>query len=104
MVVLAVKKLKTFKEKIKGLVGEEKVYPVMFEARWGIHTFGMKVGLDILILDNRGKVVVAKENLAPRRIFLWNPIYKIALELPTNTIKKKNIKMGEKVELTFDVK
>ena len=56
MLNLKVKRLETLKEKTLGLIGREKVTPVIFETRFGIHTFGLKVPIDVLILDNKNKV------------------------------------------------
>ncbi len=99
MLKLKVKRLKTLKEKTIGLIGREKVTPVIFETRFGIHTFFLSTPIDVLILDSQRRVVVLKEALFPNRIFLWNPRYKIVLELPAGTIKKYNIKKGEEIEM-----
>ena len=95
---LKVKRLETLKEKTIGLIGREKIAPVIFETRFGIHTFFLRVPIDVLILDNQERVAVLKESLFPNRIFLWNPRYKIVLELPEGTIKKHNIKEGIKIQ------
>ena len=71
----------------------------MIETRFGIHTFGLKYPIDVLILDNGNKVVFLKKNLMPWRIFLWNPIYDKVLELPQGTIDKKKIKINDAVNL-----
>ncbi len=98
MVDLKVKRLETLKEKTIGLIGRESIAPIIFETRFGIHTFGLKLPIDVLILDNQKKVAVLKESLSPNRIFLWSPRYKIVLELPTGTIKKHNIKKGTQIQ------
>ncbi len=97
MVKLKVKRLETLKEKTVGLIGQEKVTPVIFETRFGIHTFFLRVPIDVLILDSKKKVALLKEALSPNRIFLWSPRYKIVLELPSGTIKKYNIKKGVEI-------
>ncbi len=99
MLTLKVKRLETLKERAVGLLGKKEIIPVIFETRFGIHTFGMRVAIDVLILDNQKKVVVFKESLKPNRIFLWNPRYKIVIELPKGTIKKSNIKKGSRLAL-----
>lgn len=99
MLKLKVKRLENPIEKTIGLIGKEKAYPVRLETHFGIHTFGLRFSLDVLILDSQEKVAVVKESLSPNRIFLWNPRYKIVLELPVGTIKKYNIKKGTQIEL-----
>ena len=99
MINFKVKRLESLIEKSVGLIGKEKAYPVMLETRFGIHTFGLKFSIDVLILDSQKRVVVFKETFSPNRIFLWNPRYKIVLELPVGTIKKYKIKKGTQIQL-----
>jgi len=101
MLKLKVKRLETLKEKTIGLIGREKIAPVIFETRFGIHTFFLRVPIDVLILDSQKSVVVLKESLSPNHIFLWSPRYKTILELPAGTIKKYNIKKGIKIQTSF---
>ena len=99
MVTLQVKKLTTLAQKSKGLIGANPVYPVSFTTRWGIHTFGMKSAIDVVILDKGNCVVKLAEHLVPNRIFLWNPTYQQVLELPPGTIKEKKINVGDPITL-----
>ena len=98
MINLKVKKLSGL-NKSKGLIGAEKADAVFFETRFGIHTFGLKFPLDVLILDNKNIVVKLKENLKPNRIFLWNPAWNKCIELTAGEIKKKNIEIGTEINL-----
>jgi len=98
MLKLKVKRLQTLKEKTVGLIGREKETSVIFETRFGIHTFGLKFPIDVLVLDNQKRAVVLKEVLVPNRILLWNPRYKIVLELPEDAIKKHHIQKGTTIE------
>ncbi|MCX6793584.1 MAG: DUF192 domain-containing protein [Candidatus Gottesmanbacteria bacterium] len=101
MVTLSVKILRSFQEKSKGLIGANPVYPVYFTTRWGIHTFGVLLPIDILILDNNNRVVTLCRGLAPNRVFFWNPKYDKVVELPPGTIVKKNIAAGSIIKLTY---
>jgi uncharacterized protein len=96
---IEVRKTKNMKEKIAGLIGKEKPSAIMLKTRFGIHTFGVKFPIDVLILNNSNKVMSVKENLKPNRIFLWNPKYKKVLELPGGMIKKKAIKISDVIDL-----
>lgn len=87
--------------KIKGLTGEKKAYPVYFKTHFGIHTFGVKFPIDVLILDDDSRVVRLAKNLQPNRIFIWNPKYNRVIELPSGFIEKKQIILGEKIGLAF---
>lgn len=90
---------KALQEKVLGLIGKTKPYPIFFKTRLGIHTFGVKFPLDILILDKNAIVRVVKQPLKQRQLFFWNPFYDAVVELPEGTIKKKNINIGDKIEL-----
>lgn len=93
--VIKVKKAEFFR-KINGLIGQKKIEPLFFQTRWGIHTFGVKKPIDVIILDDNHTVVAIKQNLKPNRIFFWNPKYQNVLELPINVY---NLEIGEKIEL-----
>lgn len=103
MITLFVNEAKNIKEKVAGLIGKEKPTSLMIKTHFGIHTFGLKFPIDVLILDNKNKVASLKKNLMPGRIFLWNPIYDKVLELPQGTIDKKKIKINDAVNLIISV-
>ena len=87
------KKLEGF-EKSKGLLGTKKPEAVCFRTRWGIHTFFMKFNIDVLIINNEGRVASFKENLKPWRIYFWNPIHENVVELPKGTINSLSIEIN----------
>lgn len=99
MTTLLVKEAKNLKEKIIGLIGKNKPEPLMIRTRFGIHTFGLKFPIDVLILNKNNKAVKVRTSLKPNRIFLWNPMYKKVLELPAGTIGKKGIKIRDNINL-----
>jgi uncharacterized membrane protein (UPF0127 family) len=86
-------------EEAKGLIGKDKAEPMLFKTRWGIHTFGVRFPIDVIIFDKNSIVVKIKNNLNPGRFFFWNPKYRNVLELPENEIKKSNLKIGDKLEI-----
>ncbi len=98
MVTLRVKEARNLKEKIVGLIGR-KPYALLLKTRFGIHTFGLKFPIDVLILNNENKIVSMRKCLKPNKIFLWNPIYDKVLELPQGTIDKKKIKIKSAARL-----
>lgn len=99
MITLKVKVANSFIKQVKGLISQENITPILFKTRFGIHTFGMKVPLDILVLDNDYRIVKIKEKLVPNHFFFWNPYYQIIVELPLNTIVLQGMKVGDKVKL-----
>lgn len=96
---LAVTHAKSLKDKGIGLIGKKNIRPIYFETRWGIHTFGVRFPIDVVILDTNQTIVRIKQHLKPNRIFIWNPKYKWVLELPAGMIEKEKIKIGEKIIL-----
>lgn len=84
-----------------GLLNFDKAIPLYFQTRFGIHTFGLKFPIDVLILDNNNMVVRLTENLKPNKIFLWLPKYNKVIELPAGEIKRKKIKLEQTIKLEF---
>lgn len=82
-----------------GLIGLKKMQPIFFQTRFGIHTFGMRFPIDVLILDKNNGIVRLTENLKPNKLFFWPLLYKNVVELPAGTIKKLKIKNGDKINL-----
>jgi uncharacterized protein len=99
MVTLSVKEATNMKEKVIGLIGNRKPMALMLKTHFGIHTFGLKFPIDVLILDNKNNVMSIRKNLKPNRIFLWNPKYERVIELPSGTIQKKAIKINSIIDL-----
>ena len=89
----------TEKERIKGLIGEKKSKTIVFETRFGIHTFFMKFPIDVSILNESNEVVALKGEMKPNRIFVWNPKHKLVTELPTGTLRKTQTEVGDKITM-----
>jgi uncharacterized membrane protein (UPF0127 family) len=88
-------KADTIVRRVRGLIGEDNPKSLYLETRWGIHTFGMKYSLDILILDSNWGVKKIVECLKPNRVLFWNPKYFRVLELPAGTIKNSTTTIGD---------
>jgi len=99
MITLLVKEAETLGDKSIGLLSAKKPYALMLRTRFGIHTFGMKFAIDVVVLDQKGRVVGMKENLLPNRFHFWNPSYDTIVELPTGTIAVKKIDVGQKIRI-----
>lgn len=86
-------------EKISGLVGKNNPEPIFFYTSFGIHTFGLKFPIDVVILNKRGKIASIYQGVKPNRIMFWNPRHNIVLELPQGFVKKKSLNLGTQVNL-----
>jgi len=84
------------------MIGKSEPMALMIKTRFGIHTFGVKFPIDVLILNNENKVASLREGLKPNRMFLWNPMHEKVIELPAGTIKKTAIKMHDSITLKFE--
>lgn len=82
-----------------GLIGAKKARPLILKTRFGIHTFGVRFPIDVLVLDTDGRVVGTKKNLQPQRIFFWNPKYGTVIELTAETIDRTKTSVGDKLTL-----
>lgn len=89
----------SIKDRGMGLIGKKRAFPVLFETRFGIHTIGLSFPIDVIVLDEKNRVVKIKENLETNNLFFWSPIYFKVLELPAGFIKKEKIKMGDRIKL-----
>ncbi|MCL5733923.1 MAG: DUF192 domain-containing protein, partial [Patescibacteria group bacterium] len=83
----------------KGLIGAEKAEPMLFKTRWGIHTFGVRFPIDVVIFGKNGLVVKIKAGLKPGKLFFWNPKFCDVLELPEGAIKKSGLKIGDVLKI-----
>ncbi len=99
MITLRVKEAKSWRDKTIGLIGKDKPFPLFLTTRFGIHTFGLKFPIDILILDKSDRVVKIRSGLKHNSLFFWNPMYKKVLELPEGTINKLRINKQEKIQI-----
>ncbi len=92
------KEAKSAMDKLLGLHLKTNPRSLLFNTRFGIHTLFLREAIDILVLNSKKNVVVAK-TLKPNRILLYNPIYSMVIELPCGTISKSKTKIGD--QLTF---
>ena len=101
MVTITVKQTHTLWQKIIGLLGTTKPHPLLLKTHWGIHTFGMKYPIDVVILDTSNRIVALKPHLKPNRIFLWNPKYERVLELPAGHTNRNKLSLKQQLNLKY---
>jgi uncharacterized membrane protein (UPF0127 family) len=85
----------SFSDQVLGLLNPANPRSLLFRTRFGIHTFGLKDPIDVLILDSSWKVVKTSVSLKPNRVFLWNPLFPIVIELPENSITNSKTATGD---------
>ncbi len=99
MVIRDLKEAKSFTNRFLGLLRPSNPRSLLFRTRFGIHTFGLSVPIDVIVLDSKFRVVKLQSSLKPNQLFFWNPKYDTVIELPEGSIKKSDIKIGDKIEL-----
>jgi len=87
--------VKSFIDRSVGLIDPNKPRTLLFNTRFGIHTFGLSEAIDVLVLDKENKVVSIKESLYPNRIFLWHPSFSTVIELPKRVINETKTETGD---------
>ena len=82
------KKAISFLDSALGLLNSSNPRSMLFETRFGIHTFFMKETIDVIVMDKHFTVQKLHSSLKPFRIYFWKPIYPYVIELPSGTIDK----------------
>lgn len=91
---------KTFLQKSFGLIRESKGTAMIFQTRFGIHTFFMQYPIDVLILDKENKIVAMKENLQSNKLFVWDLNFDKVIELPAGTINQSSTEIHDKISFS----
>jgi uncharacterized membrane protein (UPF0127 family) len=72
----------THRERARGLLGRPPV-PMLFERARAVHTFGMRVAIDVAFLDKDLRVIRVA-TVPPRRI-VWSVRARHVLEMPAGS-------------------
>ena len=86
-----------------GLLGRRSLSPgdgLLIKPSNGVHTFGMRFPIDVLMLDQAGVVVSVHERLRPFRMTRINWRVSGALELPSGVIASSHTSVGDLLVLT----
>lgn len=100
---LNVRKFTGYKDKLIGLIGQQSETLIYFQTRFGVHTFGMKIPILLLVADSQMEIVQCRV-VKPRRVAIWNPKYKHVVEIPLKNEEESDnylYEIGDKLELNF---
>lgn len=95
---------RTFAGRLVGLLGQAEIYPgqgLLIESCRSVHTHFMRFPIDVLYLDETGKVMAALERMKP---FRTGPFLKRAfavVELPAGTVACTGTQVGDRLAVTF---
>ncbi|MBN2422450.1 DUF192 domain-containing protein [Candidatus Woesearchaeota archaeon] len=105
-IVKNIKLCKSLFSKFKGLMFSERlkdsclIFVFNKPVRTDLHMFFVFYAIDVLFLNEDKKVIEIKENFRPFAVYLPEKKSKYIIELPKNTVKKKNIKIKDKLSFT----
>lgn len=86
---------KSFFSRLKGFMFTKKIsHALLFNRCNSIHTFFMKVNIDVIMCDENDKVLYFFNNLEKNRIIWPKGMVSKVIELPVNYF---NIKVNEKI-------
>lgn len=96
-----IEKADTFFKRIKGLIGKKDIkneYGLFIPFCNSVHTFFMATIIDVVMTDEKFKVIYTKENLKP---FGFAVCFKAkhTFEFAQGTVKNKKIKKGDLLRL-----
>lgn len=89
--------------RLKGLLGRQSLQPG--HALWlrpcnGIHTFGMRFPIDVVVLDRRMRVHAIHASMQPNCMTRLYPAGSSVLELPSGTIDKSGLSVEDTLIIT----
>lgn len=89
----------------RGLMGRTALpeqYALIICPEWSIHTFFMRVPIDVLFVDRDDRVVGLREAMPPNRPFAgvapWRGHY--VIELPAGVIRSTGTAVGDQLSVT----
>lgn len=89
--------------RLRGLLGRSGLDAgegLLIEPSRGVHMFGMRFPLDVLLLDRDRRVSSLHAELQPGRTTGMHRGVRYALELPVGTIKSTGTETGDELEWT----
>lgn len=85
-------------DRLLGLLNSQNPRSLLFNTRFGIHTFGLDKPIDVIVIDQRSKIRILK-TIKPNSLFFYNPKYKTVIELSKGAIKKSKTQIGDKIAI-----
>lgn len=89
----------SFTDRMFGLLNKSNPRNLLFKTRFGIHTLLQPAAIDIVILDSEYRIKKFHKDLKPNRLFFWNPLYSLVLELPAGTVNRFQLKKGQTLKI-----
>lgn len=89
----------------RGLMGRKSLpeqYALVIYPEWSIHTFFMRIPIDVLFVDKEDRVVGLREAMPPNRPFagVAPSRGKYVIELPAGVLAATGTAIGDQLQLT----
>ncbi|HEY9085982.1 MAG TPA: DUF192 domain-containing protein [Candidatus Tyrphobacter sp.] len=100
---LAVTPAESLLQRSVGLIGRKHLGDdegMLFEHCSSIHTFFMRIPIDVLFLDADRRIIRAVPNVAPWRPFVGYSKASSVVELAAGSIERLHLHIGDAVELS----
>jgi hypothetical protein len=95
---------RSFAARGRGLMGRPSLpagYALVIYPEWSIHTFFMKIPIDVLFIDHAGRVAGLREAMPPNRPYAgvapWRGRY--VIELPAGVIAATATQLGDQIDV-----
>lgn len=92
----------TYWARFKGLMGQRDLdegFGLLLKGESAIHTFGMRVAIDVVYLDKQGMVLLTAVAMPPLRLGPLVRGTRNVLELPVGTLAKTKTQQGDRLEI-----
>ena len=92
----------TWQMRTKGLIGRAKLDSgegLLIKNCKAIHTWFMRFPIDVVFLDKNYRVIKTVSGLKPFRLLFGGRRAQHTLELPSDTIKSAQVRIGDKVKI-----
>lgn len=93
------KEVTSLEDRVFGLLKRSNPRSLLFKTRFGLHTFGLKEPIDVLVLNDNLKVVKIRQNLKPNQLFFWHPLFATVVELPADSIANTETEIGDQLSV-----
>jgi uncharacterized protein len=102
IVATRIDRLSSFMHRAVGLLARTSLRPdegVWITSCRAIHTIGMRVAIDVVFVDDDGRVIRAVHDVKPNRIALSCPGARAVVELGSGALREVDLIPGDVLEL-----
>ncbi|MDP8265185.1 MAG: DUF192 domain-containing protein [Candidatus Aceula lacicola] len=102
IVATRARRARSFFARLKGLLGKKSFSPedaLVIEGCQAIHMFFMRFAIDVVFINRKNKVVGLVQDIKPFSLSPFFFMAKYAIELPSGSIEKSLVHIGDFLEI-----